>query len=259
MTSFYLIQEQFQRYVMSNDESIFNQVLGTQKVPKETRLAIYQNAYYLRLKESLETSYPLLKKYLGDQAFEKYANAYIEQFPSTYRSIRWFGDQFAFFLKQQSSYKKKPYLFELANLEWKSALVFDAENAPVLQLEKMASVSPDLWPTIIFKIHPTVQRISLCWNMVAIWQAFHDEKKLLKPIKNPEPMTWILWRKALMTQFISVAADEAYALQSLAAGNTFSALCEKLCELLPENEVGQRAAVLLKRWITMGLIEDDVQ
>ncbi|PIZ03608.1 MAG: DUF2063 domain-containing protein, partial [Gammaproteobacteria bacterium CG_4_10_14_0_8_um_filter_38_16] len=246
MTSFSAVQDQLQNYVMTKDDSIFDHVVGTQKVPKEVRLEIYENAYRLRLQEALATSYPSIKKYLGNKSFEKLCSAYIDHFPSSYRSIRWFGDKLDLFLQQQSKYKKMPHLSELATLEWKSAYVFDAENASVLQLNEMASLSPDLWLTVKFKVHPTVQRINLSCNIVPIWEAMCDEKEPPALIKNIKPIAWVLWRKELVSQYTSISDDEACALDAVIAGETFSDMCEKLCDFVSEKEAGQRAASLLK-------------
>lgn len=247
MTSFSSIQDYFQNYVMTKDESIFDHVIGTKKVPKEVRLAIYENAYRLRLQESLENSYPVLKKYLGNKSFEKLCDRYINDFPSNYRSIRWFGDKLNLLLKQ--------HLSELASLEWKSELVFDAKNAPILLLNEMASLSPDLWPTVKFKIHPSVQRINLFWNVVPIWEAICNKKEPPALIKNKKSTAWILWRKELVSQFISIPEDEACAFDAISEGKTFSDMCEILCEFVPEKQAGTRAAAHLKGWIATGMIE----
>lgn len=255
MTSFSDLQSYFHQYIFNNNFTIADHVIDTQKVSKETRLGIYYDAYRLRLQEALDSSYPILKKYLGNKPFEKLCNEYIAYHPSNYRSIRWFGDQFSLFLQQHTKYKKKLHLSELALWEWESALVFDAENAPVLLLSDMASLSPDLWPSVKFKIHPAVQKINLSWNIVPIWEALCDEKEPPALIKNKNSTTWILWRNELVSQFVSIPEDEACALGAIISGKTFSEMCEQLCEYIPEEEVGQRSASLLKGWIMQGLIE----
>jgi hypothetical protein len=249
------LQSYFQHYIFQDDQSICDHVIGTKKVSKETRLKIYSDAYRLRLQAALDSSYPILKKYLGNKPFEKICNAYIDHHPSHYRSIRWYGDQFSLFLKLHTKYKRMPHLNELALWEWKSALVFDAENATVLSLNEMASLTPDLWPSVKFKIHPTIQQINLYSNIVPIWEALCDEKEPPALVKNNKPITWILWRKELVSQYISIPEDEAYALDAIISGKTFSEMCEQLCEYIAEEDVGLRAASFLKGWITQGLIE----
>lgn len=258
MSSFSDLQSYFQQYIFQDDLSIADHVISTKKVTKETRLKIYYDAYRLRLQEALDSSYPILKKYLGNRSFEKICNEYLDLHPSNYRSIRWYGDQFPLFLEQHTKYKRMSHLNELALWEWKSALVFDAENAAVLSLNEMASLTPDLWPSVKFKIHPTIQQINLYSNVVPIWEALCDEKEPPALVKNKKPMTWILWRKELVSQYISIPEDEAHALDAIVSGKTFSEMCEQLCEHISEEEVSQRAASFLKGWILQGLIAEVV-
>ncbi len=254
MTSFSLLQNQFQDYVMQKDNAISAHVIGTNKVPKEIRLSIYENAYRLRLQEVLASSYPILQRYLGEEPFDQLCIDYIAAFPSNYRSIRWFGDQLSVFLQSHAKYQKKPYLAELAQWEWISALVFDAANSAVLQLEQMAAVKADLWETIKFAVVPSLYRLNLSWNVVPIWQAMGDEKDPVQPEKNANSVAWVLWRKDLVIQYSSMLDDEASALDVLIAGQSFGEICQGLCEFMDEADVGLRAASLLKGWINNGLI-----
>jgi len=255
MSTFLDLQTHFQQYIFENDSAIADHVIGTQKVTKETRLSIYYNAYRLRLQEALANSFPVLKVYLGRQSFEKLCNEYIQTYPSSYRSIRWFGDQFSDFLISHKKYKKMQHVSELALWEWKSSLAFDAKDAPALDITQMASISPDVWSDITFKIHPTVQRIALSHNVVAIWQSICDETEIPAITKTNKPISWIIWRKNLIIQYVSLSEDEVSAFDMIAQDHTFSMMCEKLCDYVSEDQAGLRAASLLKNWITQGLIE----
>jgi len=258
VSTFSELQTHFQKYIFENDSSIADHVIGTQKVTKEMRLSIYYNAYRLRLQEALDSSFPVLKAYLGHQPFEKLCHEYIQKYPSFYRSIRWFGDQFPAFLIQHKKYKKMKHLSELALWEWKSALAFDAKDAPVLDVAQMASIPPEAWSEITFKIHPTVQRILLSHNTVAIWQSIFDETEIPVVTSTKNPVSWVIWRKHLLIQYVSLSDDEVAAFDVIAQNQTFSMMCEKLCDYVSEDQAGLRAASLLKNWITQGLIESVV-
>lgn len=255
MSTFIQLQNQFQSYLLNDSDDFSNEVIGTKKASKEVRLEIYKNSYKLRLQEALGESYSALRRYLGSNPFDKLCVEYIHQFPSSFRSIRWYGDQLPLFLKSHKKYIKMPHLSELALLEWKSALVFDAANAPVLQLADMATLTPDLWPNVKFKIHPTVQRIDLFSNTVPIWEALCDDKEPPALMNHSKPIAWVLWRESLISKFVSIPEDEACALDAILSNKTFSEMCEKLCEFVSEKDAGNRAASLLKGWITTGLIE----
>ena len=131
MTELLHLQEQFQKFLLAEDSEIHDSIIQTQSVSVQTRLAIYRDAYSLRLIESLTTNFPSLYAYLGTEEFNKLSSEYIAAHPSSYRSIRWFGDCFADFVKNY--YSNHPHVTELADFEWKMTLAFDAADASVVR------------------------------------------------------------------------------------------------------------------------------
>lgn len=250
------LQNKFQDYLLNLEDDFKHEIVGTEKVPAETRLAIYGNAYRSRLIDALLANYPILNIYLGAEQFEELALSYINAFPSCYRSIRWFGDQLSYFLAENLEYAEFPYLAELTQFEWTQTLVFDAKDSTILQLETIASIPADLWGEMTFKIHPSTHRLNLSWNVVPIWQALTDEKTPPDPIQNEQPIPWILWRKELLNQFCSLSEDEAWAIDAISHGHSFQEICEGLCQWNDENEAPMQAASLLKGWILAGLISE---
>lgn len=248
------LQNTFQSYLLNANPAFQKHIVHTEKVPAQTRLAIYSNAYQLRLIEALGSNYPVLQVYLGCEQFEELSRAYLFAYPSSYRSIRWFGDQLAYFLRENTPYKEMPYLAELAQFEWALTLVFDAADSSILQVEEMGKLSPDAWINMRFTMHPSLYRLNLSWNVVQIWQAISDNKIPPEPVQNALPDNWVLWRKDLINQFCSLAVDEAWAMDAMLNEATFSEICEGLCQWFDEEEAGMRAASLLKGWILEGLI-----
>ena len=254
MNTLRTIENTFQDYLLHAKQDILQHVIGTNKVPVEVRLEIYGHAYRSRLHEALMTSYSVLHSYLGDEQFETLCFAYIDSHPSTFRSVRWFGDQLAAFLRNNQPYNEFPYLAELAEFEWTMALVFDASDAHVMQLEEMQNIPPEAWMNMRLHVHPSVHRLSLSWNVVQIWQAITDEQAVDEPLLNNSNISWILWRNDLMTHFSSLSDDEAWAINAITNNATFGELCEGLCQWVDEQNAGMHAASLLKGWITSGLI-----
>lgn len=244
----------FQNYLLHGNQCIFHHVIGTSKVPVEIRLEIYHYAYRSRLHEALMTSYSTVRSYLGDEQFETLCYAYIDSHPSTFRSIRWFGDQLGDFLTGHLPYSDFPYLAELAQFEWTMALVFDAANAPVMQLEEMQHIPAEAWIDMRLQIHPSVQRLSLSWNVVQLWQALTNDKTPDELEQNTPALNWILWRNGLTCQFSSLPEDEAWAIDAVINNLTFGEICDGLCQWVDEQNAGMHAASLLKGWITSGLI-----
>lgn len=254
MSTFSNLQNAFQEFLLHDNHDIFNNVVTSEKVSVNIRLGVYKNAYQSRLQQALAANYPVLNLYLGDEQFEKLAIAYINHYPSSFSSIRWFGDQLVNFLQESSEWKQYPYLAELAQFEWTCGLVFDAADASILQIEQMASIPADAWASIRFKAHPAVKYLDLSWNTIAIWQALTENVTPPDLQQNIVPITWLLWRKDLTCQFSSLLDDEAWALKAMLHGATFGEICESICQWHEENDAGHRAASLLKGWIITGLI-----
>ena len=256
MTQLLDLEHSFQNYLLHTDLDIFRHVVGTTKVPVDVRLEIYGFAYRSRLHEALTSSYPVLHRYLGDEAFEALCYTYIDTNPSPFRSIRWFGDQLPTFLSQIEQYQEFPYLAELAQFEWAIALVFDATDSPVMQLEDMQHIPPEAWTDMQFKIHPSAHHLPLSWNVVQIWQMLNDEQTPDDPQQSESSVNWILWRNELMTLFSSLSDDESWAINAMINGATFGEICEGLCQWVDEENAGVHAASLLKGWLMAGLITE---
>lgn len=247
------LQEQFQRFLLSGDLEIYDAIEQTESVSVNTRLRIYQDAYGFRLIESLIANFPRLYIYLGTEKFNRLAQAYLRAYPSSYRSIRWFGDVLPVFVRDY--YQQDPYLAELADLEWKMTLAFDAADVSRVSIADMSAILPESWPNLQFVLHPSVQWGHYFWNTVSLWQALTDGQELPGLHYQPEATTWILWRSSeLIIQFCSLSHDEAWALNALAQGSSFAVLCEGLCQRMLPETVGMQAASYLKGWIQRGIL-----
>ncbi|GAB4513155.1 MAG: DNA-binding domain-containing protein [Sulfuricaulis sp.] len=277
------LQSDFQSFLLDGNERMLSRVTGTAKVSAEQRLAIYYDAYRLRLLEALTSNYPVLRAWIGDEEFENAGIAYLAAHPSRHFSIRWFGHRFPEFLASTEPWSGTPFLAEIASLEWALSEAFDAENGAVMNIEDMAGIPADSWPDMRLHFHPAMRRLDLRWNVPIIWKAINQDLDVeknsiscrgetsatpaagnaqhveaLHNIPAPEageyPQAWLVWRQGLKTWFRSLSVDEAWALDAARRGETFATLCEGLCEWIDAQNVALHAAGLMKQWITDGIV-----
>ena len=246
------LQRAFQRHVLQADDTVAAHVNESQKVPVETRLGIYFNAYRLRLIEALGANFPQLEAVLGDEAFEALTLEYLEAHPSTHFSIRWFGSELAAYLHETRP--DQPWFGELAQWEWALTSAFDAADATPVPVEALAAVEPERWWTLRFDLHASVQQLLLRTNAPAVFKALSADAEPPEPVILEVQQDWLLWRHELTTHFRSAAASEARALQLVRSDATFEDLCEALCDWYSEDEVPAQAASLLKSWLVEGMI-----
>ncbi|MBI3715389.1 MAG: putative DNA-binding domain-containing protein [Betaproteobacteria bacterium] len=247
------LQQQFQDFILAHTPGIEGSIRSGPRVDAAARLAIYANAYCSRLTEVLDADYPALRALAGDALFQTIALAYIAAHPSDSPNARWFGRHLPAFLIEDARFAENPVLAEMAAFEWAMSLAYDAADAPVVEIAALAAVSDEDWPEMVVDFQPSLQVLNLRANVAAFWQADHAKAELPQPLRGEKAATWIVWRRELVTYFRSLEADEAWALQSASAGNTFAGLCEGLLRWHAEQDVPMRAIGLLKRWIGEGL------
>ncbi|MDR3476879.1 MAG: DNA-binding domain-containing protein [Gammaproteobacteria bacterium] len=248
------IQNAIQHYLLHNDASMHGELLAIKQPIAEQRLAIYRDGYYLRLLEVLQQDYEVLSALLGAEQFDLLGRSFIDAHPSHFRSVRWFGNALANFMREHPQFKEQPALIEMAEFEWLLTESFDALDASALTFEEMAAVPMVQWPLMHFQLLPSLRRLDLHWNTVSVWKAYKEESKRIAFEKAEYPASWIIWRKDLQTLFYSLTNDAAYMIDAIAAGNNFSTICEGLCAWVDEEVVAMHAAMLLKRFILDNLI-----
>ena len=91
----------FQDNVLTGNPAIDGEIEGNSAEFRDARLAIYRDAYRLRLIEVLGNDYDVLHAYLGDELFDALAGEYVAAHPSTFRNVRWFGGQFLRFRRTE--------------------------------------------------------------------------------------------------------------------------------------------------------------
>ena len=279
------LQSDFQTFLLDGNERMLGRVAGTARVSAEKRLAIYYDAYRLRLLEALTSNYPVLRAWIGDEQFENAGIAYLAAHPSRHFSIRYFGHSLPEYLASTEPWNGRPYLAEMAALEWALSEAFDAEDRAAIRPDDMAHVPVDAWPGMRLQLHPAARRLNLHWNVPAIWKAIGQtleaggntascrgetsatpstgkeqpvEATAATDVPTPReaefPQAWLIWRQDLRTWFRSLSVDEAWAFDTAVAGENFAAICEGLCEWIDAQNVARQAAGLIKQWMIDGVV-----
>ncbi|HYB65503.1 MAG TPA: DNA-binding domain-containing protein [Steroidobacteraceae bacterium] len=248
------VQDEFQAYLLRGTRAIEERVVGSERVPIETRLGIYAGAYGSRLIDALAASYPALAALLGEEDFRILGAKYVRAHDSCYFSIRNYGDALAEFLGAHADYTDVPLLAELARWEWMLCAVFDAADAQLLTAAALARVAPADWPELHLTFHPSVQRLALRWNTPQMWKALTEGSERPELSFAAQPVEWLAWRQDLKTWFRSLEPAEAEALDAMRNGRSFGELCELLAASHGSERTAAEAAALLARWLGAGLL-----
>jgi hypothetical protein len=232
--------------------------------PAAERWQIYTEGYRLRLAEALATQYPALGARLGPDACAVLLQAFIAATPSVHRSIRDYGSELGAFIRARAAGIEDAMLAELAEFEWHLAAAFDAADAVPVAPADLGALAPEDWPELRFRGVPSARRQRTLTNAVAVWRAVGPPDgdapaaaaaAAAEPVAAgaTDPVEWLIWRRQLTTEFRSLAAAEAAALDRLLGGATFGELCGWLAARHGEG-AALTAAASLKSWLLEGLL-----
>lgn len=247
-------QDRFQRAILKGDDEILGHIPDSPRETKYNLLGVYRDAYVLRLIDVVGNDHELLRSYLGDDAFNEMARAYIASQPSHHPNARWFSKGVPDFLKANEPYSRHKIVGELASLEKALNDVFDGADAPVIQMSDLVAIPPQDWGRLSFVTHPTVTRLNAYTNVAAIWTALKAENEPPAAATSEEPTCIVVWRHEMTPMFREMTAEEAMMWEEAAKGARFDNLCELIAFYEDAAGAPARAASYLKGWLEAGML-----
>ncbi|MCA8927303.1 MAG: putative DNA-binding domain-containing protein [Alphaproteobacteria bacterium] len=245
------LQARFQAGILSeSDDRVLADLDDAAGENAATRFGIYRYAYTARLVEVLQANFEYTWSLLGDEGFADAARTYVRTGPSRFRNARWFGDGLAPFLARR--FAETPAVGDVAALDWAIAGAFDAPDSPPMRAEALAALHPQAWPGLRFGLHPSVRVVPVATPAAAICEALATGNA--PPLDPVEPHTVLVWRDEATVRYRALEADEAAALDAVAAGRSFAEVCETLAQRVGAEAAGARAATLLAQWLAAGVI-----
>ncbi len=212
---------------LQND--FFEWVAGSEEIPSEpaakvvdggalepsTRVGIYAEMYWLRMRDALRDDFSKVAKAVGDEAFEVLVAKYIKAHPSRHFSLGQVGRGFAEFLQTEA-----PELSGIAALQWAEAQAFVAPDSPVIEAKALSVINEETFASVRLTAAPSLRMAGRT----------------------------VVWRRGFEVFHVEVSEPEARALVSLLAGEgSLPALCEPFAE--PAD-----AFTAIASWVNEGMI-----
>jgi hypothetical protein len=254
MSDFARQQADFQRGILSGDDTVLTEILDSPKEKRETLYGVYRYAYGSRLVEAMRNDHELLHLYLGDEMFDEMGHAYVKARPSEHPNLRWFSQGLPEFLKSAEPFCNHPVLSDLAALEKALNDAFDAAEGEVLELAAMVAFAPEAWPDLTFRPHPSAARLDLSTNASAVWLALKNDETPPDATVPEQPSRLLIWRQDVTPMFRELPVEEAMMWDEAASGIPFGVLCEMLATYDDPDGAAARGAGYLHGWITSGIL-----
>jgi hypothetical protein len=134
-------------------------------------LSIYRNNSAYAFRSALESSFPVIRKRVGDDYFRQLGAQYRARFPSRSGDLHWIGSHFSEFLLGHLQGTEYAWLADLARLEWSREQASMAIVEPALTADVLASVSPDRLEHLVFRLQPSLSLIDSDFPVFSIFAA----------------------------------------------------------------------------------------
>ena len=254
MSDFARQQAEFQRGILSDDDTVLAEILDSPREKREALFGVYRYAYGSRLVEAVRNDHELLHLYLCDEMFDEMGYAYVKAYPSEHPNLRWFSKSLPDFLRSNAPYSDHPVLSDLAALEKALNDAFDAAEGAVVELTEMAGFAPEAWSDLRFRAHSSAFRLDLATNASAIWLALKNDETPPEATALDQPARLLIWRQDVTPMFRELSAEEAMMWDEAVNGISFGVLCEMLATYDDPDGAAGRGAGYLHGWITAGLL-----
>lgn len=249
------LQKKLQDFLLNPHQQDIEDI--TQETPyfsRKERLAIYHEAYRLRLIDALRNDYPALEKKLGHDAFIQLADEFITMNPSHHPSLRWFGEKLPSFIAEHPQFKNEISLQELALFEWIQVMAFDAADTAVITLENIRTLAPEEWMGMRLTLHPSLHVVNFYSNAPEQWNSLVKQDAALNSILSTTQQSWLIWRHELQVVYRPLTEPEHCCLNVFINQKTFADACNELLDFFTEEQVPMQAAQYLARWINDDIV-----
>ena len=225
---------------------------GDARMSAEDRLDAYANMYFFRLRDVLAEDFERTAAALGEARWHNLVTDYLLAHPPTKWSLRWAGEALPEFLRRHAYGTERPWLADVAALEWARNEAFQAVDAEPLSPEALAALPPEAWPELRFEALPGTALVESRWDLAAWWHGAVGEPQEA-PTAVEAHQVLVVWRDAEDdVRHEALAADEVEAVRRLFSGAPFADVCEA-CSPQDAGEAeaeaaGRKAVELLLRW-----------
>lgn len=252
--------EAARRQLDLGDKGIEAIICPSRALAARERMAIYANAYAARLLECLREEYKVTRATLGDEAFDHFAAAYLQAYPSRSYTLGQLGRRFPQFLAETRPAAEGPelgwpdFLVDLTRLEAAINDVFDGpgiEELEPLSVDHLRAIPPADWGRTRFVLAPCLVLLSFRFPVSAFYSA--ARAGTVPSVPDPAPSWMALSRRDYIVRRFDLSKPQADLLGALMAGECLEGAIQKCVDANPGHE--DVIAAEIESWFQLWALE----
>jgi hypothetical protein len=136
-----------------------------------SRFSVYRNNVIAGLINAIAARYPVVRKLLCDDTFNRIAQRYVTAEPPRSPVLLEYGESFPNFLRKVGQNSSADYLADIAELEAARTRAYHAADVVPLPRDAFNALDPARMAELRLTLHPSLQLLKSRFPVVSIWQA----------------------------------------------------------------------------------------
>jgi uncharacterized protein len=207
-------------------------------------MAVYRGNVFGNWAQVLESTYPIVRRIVGDEFFRGMAREYARQYPSASGDLNEYGAQLAAFVADFPHTQDLPYLSDVARMEWLAHRAYYAEDAEPFGFGTVNESSR-------LALAPACALLASDWPLARIWTMHQDDYEGGIDVDlGAGPDRILVHRPKWRAQVRALAPGDYRFLDMARAGMTLG----EALEAAAAEDPGFDPALALAGWVDAGVI-----
>jgi hypothetical protein len=220
-----------------------------------SRFSVYRNNVFAGLTNAVGARYPVVRKLLWEDGFNRIAQLYVSAEPPRSPVLLEYGETFPQFLRSIGESISANFLADVAELESARTRAYHAADATPVARDAFKELAPDEIPDLRLALHPSVQLLKSQFPVVSVWEAnIHANDNTLN-LWQPECA--LIARPRLDVEVRRLTSGTYEFLSALVAGRSVGEAIDRSAANAPEFDLTECFETLISAEVTIGLESDD--
>lgn len=221
-------QRQFAEALFECSPVLIQDQIQTGTISAKTGLDVYRNNVFTNLREALRTLFPVINQLVGEAFFNYATECFIHDYPSPAGDLNQYGEAFAEFLASFEPAAELVYLPDIARLEWAVHIVYHAQNAVGLDMQRLALISPNAYGNLRFTLNPACKLVQSVYPVHDIWQVNQPDHTGNDRVDlDAGDVSLLVARRKNRIVLDTLTAGESVFLSATANQESFSSACSQ--------------------------------